>query len=280
MIINRNYGLPGFVNEKTLLFVCSYSGNTEETLSAYQEGRARKAKIVTLTSDGKLKDLASQNDLPCLLVPPGQPPRSALGYLFFPALTALSKMGLIEDKAKQIEEAVRLLFKLKDEALGPQITTLNNKAKRLAENLYNKFPLIYTSTGFFETVAARWRAQLAENSKTLSSSHLVPEMNHNEIVGWEFPPQMLGEFAVVMLRDKSEHEKIKKRFEITKSIIKQKAHGLFEVWSQGDGLLARIFFLIYMGDYVSFYLAILNGIDPTPVEKIDYLKKQLTEQES
>jgi len=144
--------------------------------------------------------------------------------------------------------------------------------------LYGKFPLIYAAADFIDVVALRWRGQLAENSKTLASHHLFPELNHNEIVGWEFPERLLKDSVVVILRDEEDHARIKKRMDITKQIISEKADSVVEINSTGKGRLARIFSLIYIGDMVSFYLAILNGVDPTPVEKIDYLKKELAKE--
>lgn len=275
--VNRNYGLPEFVNDSSLLFVISYSGNTEETLQAYEEGLRRSCKIVVVTSDGKLARMAQRDKLPLVIIPFGLPPRAALGYLFFPALIVLSKIGVVTDKSNQIEEAIGLL-KRQGQQLGPEVKIKDNQAKALALSIQGRFPLIYGSNDFFDVVTIRWRTQLAENSKHLSSSHLFPELTHNEIVGWVNPKNLIRDFVVIILRDKADHPRIAKRMDITSGIIKERAANVIEVWSEGDGLLARIYSLVYIGDFTSFYLAILNGVDPTPVERIDFLKRELAKE--
>lgn len=162
----------------------------------------------------------------------------------------------------------------RDHILSPQIKASKNYAKRLALELKDKYVIVYAANRCIDSVVTRWRGQLAENSKALSSSHVLPEMNHNEIVGWVFPKKLLKDFVVVILRDKGEHPRVARRIEITKTIIKKKSN-MFEVRSKGNGLLSRIFYLIYFGDFVSFYLALLNGVDPTPVDTVTYLKRQL-----
>ncbi|MDO8535905.1 MAG: SIS domain-containing protein, partial [Candidatus Omnitrophota bacterium] len=146
---------------------------------------------------------------------------------------------------------------------------------KIASDIFGKFPVIYGSSDHIDAVVTRWRGQLAENSKTLSSGHLFPEMNHNEIVGWENPKKVLNECVAVILRDAADHPRISGRMVVTGKLLKKDKVKVLEISSSGKGLLARIFSLIYLGDYVSFYLAILNGIDPTPVGKITYLKKEL-----
>ncbi|MEA3328265.1 MAG: bifunctional phosphoglucose/phosphomannose isomerase [Candidatus Omnitrophota bacterium] len=274
VVINRNYSLPEFVDSSSLVFICSYSGNTEETLQAFQEGLTRKARLITVTSGGKLAVLAGKAEIPLVTIPQGLPPRAALGYSFFPGLIALSKLGIINEQSFQIKNAVAVLSRLK-EKLSPEAKTEINQAKQIALDIYGKIPLIYAANDFFDVVSYRWRTQLAENGKTLSSNHVFPELTHNEIVGWEFPQKLLKDFVVICLRDKHDHPRIAKRMDITMSILKEKAGKIIEIFSEGEELLARIFSLIYIGDFVSFYLAILNKIDPTPVDRITYLKKKL-----
>ncbi len=276
IVVNRDYSIPGFVNSDTLLIVCSYSGNTEETISAFEKGLKKKAKIVIITSGGKLKTAANEHKLPLVVIPPGLPPRAALAYSFFPALMMLAKLGIISDKSSQIERVAVLLSRLR-ERLKPELKTEDNQAKSIARDIQKGFSHIYSSTDFFGPISYRWRTQLAENSKSLSSNHVFPELTHNEIVGWEFPKNLLSDFTVIILRDKDDNPRIIKRMDITASMIRQKARKVIEVFSEGEELLSRIFSLIYIGDFVSFYLAILNGIDPTPVDRITYLKKKLAE---
>lgn len=274
ILVNRDYTLPKFVGKDTLFFACSYSGDTEETLSSYEEAKRRGAKIIALSSGGKLEAEAKDDGVPFISIPKGYPPRTALGYSFFPPLVVLSKFGFVPDKEEDINEAISGMTNSRDHILSPQIKASKNYAKRLALELKDKYVIVYAANRYIDSVVTRWRGQLAENSKALSSSHVLPEMNHNEIVGWVFPKKLLKDFVVVILRDKGEHPRVARRIEITKTIIKKKSN-IIEVRSKGNGLLSRIFYLIYFGDFVSFYLAILNGVDPTPVDTVTYLKRQL-----
>jgi glucose/mannose-6-phosphate isomerase len=276
--INRDYTLPGFVDRQCLVILTSYSGNTEETLSAYRQAQERQSKIIVLSSGGQLTDLAKKDGHPCFLIPTGFPPRAALGFLCFPVLTILSRLGLIDDQQRQVEETAAVLEKMQRDSLGCQVKTESNPAKRLAGQLWGNFCVIYASGAHLGAVASRWRGELAENSKTLASVHVLPEMNHNEIVGWQYPHKVLKNFIAIFLKDKDDHPQVKKRIEISKEILLREAVGLQEFSSVGEGLLARTFSLIYLGDYTSFYLAILNDEDPTPVKRIDYLKGRLKEQ--
>ncbi len=275
IIVNRNYTLPEFVDKSTLLFACSYSGDTEETISAYKEGIRKKSRIIVLTSGGSLKGMAERNGIPCLIIPQGMPPRGALGYSSIPLIALLSKAGLTGEKDAAILESARVMGRLCKEELSPEVDTVENIAKSIAIRLYNKIPVIYGSSDHTDVAVTRWRGQLAENAKCLSSSHLFPEMNHNEIVGWEYPKNLLKGLVIILLRDTEDNPRIKKRMDITGGMLRKKSNGIIEVCSRGNGFLSRLFSLIYIGDFVSFYLAILNRVDPTPVERIKYLKKEL-----
>lgn len=275
IIVNRDYTLPAFVDNKTLLVISSYSGNTEETLSAYDEGRKRGAIIVAITTNGKLKELAEKDGVPYILIPKGLPPRCALGYSSIPVLILFSKLGIISDKTKDIEEASKTLAEMKDKMLSPYIEDSNNESKRIASELVDKYAILYGANQYTDIVVTRWRGQLAENSKAISSTHVFPEMNHNEIVGWENPKKLMKDLVVVILRGKDDHPRVAKRMDISIDIIKKENVKIIEVFSKGESLLSRIFSLIYIGDFVSFYLAILNDVDPTPVENVMYLKDKL-----
>ncbi|MCM8797252.1 MAG: bifunctional phosphoglucose/phosphomannose isomerase [Candidatus Omnitrophica bacterium] len=271
----REYVLPGYIDSSTLLFVASYSGNTEETLSAYAEAKRKGATIIALSSGGKLKEQAQADNITFIEIPRGLPPRCALGYQGIIPLVVLSRLGIIKEIDSELKETIRVLEELRNLRLRPQIGLKDNIAKSLAVKLVNKFAVIYSASVYFEICATRIRAQLAENSKALSSSHVFPEMNHNEIVGWEQPRRLFKDFIVVMLRDKDMHPRVSRRMEITADILRREGVKVIELWSQGDGLLTRIFSLVYTGDFVSYYLAILYGIDPTPVDRVTYLKNQL-----
>lgn len=276
VVVCRNYKLPDFVGKNTLLFCASYSGNTEETLSSFEDGLKRGAGIVTMGSGGKLKEGSLKNSFNHIDIPSGFPPRTAVGYMSVTVLAILTKMGFIEDKEKEVTQLCSALSDLRDKEVGIDVATSKNISKQLATKLRNKYCVIYGTSDTSEAVAIRWRGQIAENSKTLSSSHVLPEMNHNEIVGWEFPKDVLREIKVIMFRDKNDHPRTQKRIDVSKAIIKKSGAEVIELERKDSSVLARLFSLIYIGDFVSFYLAILNDINPTPVKQVDYLKGKLS----
>ena len=275
IFVSRDYTLPRFVGKDTLFFACSYSGDTEETLSSYAEARQKGAKIIAITSGGKLEVLAKEDKVPVIYIPGGNPPRSALGYSFFSWLDVLHKFGFIDDRTGDVEETIADMKEFRDSAIGPGVPSSKNIAKKIAGELSGKYAIIYGANKHIDSIVVRWRGQLAENAKTLASTHVFPELNHNETVGWEGPKKLLKDFTVVILRDESEHPRVAKRIEITKTMI-EKESKVIELQSKGRNLLSRMFNLINTGDFVSCYLAILNGVDPTPVERIAYLKKELS----
>ena len=275
-IVNRDYLIPGFVDAKTLLFASSYSGNTEETISAYKCAREKKARIIVITSGGELEKLAKKDGYPIINIPSGMPPRCAVGYSFVPVLIAISKIGLVNGKEKDIDEAVDVIVNLRDKSVGPDISLKENEAKEVASILFGRFCAIYGWSKNLDCAVTRWRNQFCENSKALATSHFLPEMNHNEIMGFSHPASVLKNTVVIFLRDEDDHARVKYRIEITKSIMKKQVHKIIEVNSKGDSLISRICSLIYIGDFASFYLAVLNKEDPTPVDEISYLKKELS----
>lgn len=275
ILVNRNYTLPNFVGKGSIVITSSYSGNTEETLSAYKDALARRAKIIAITSGGELRTRAEADGVPVLVIPGGLPPRCALGYSSLTLLSILSKIGVVSDKSKDIDRAIALLQHMKGKSLGYDVAFKKNIAKRIAGRLYDKYPVIYSGQDHVDAVVTRWRGEFSENSKHLSSGAVIPEMNHNEIVGWDNPKSILKNFMVVILRDSGDHPRNSKRIDVTKKMIRSLRVGLLEVKSVGDGLLERMFSLVYIGDFVSFYLAILNKRDPTPVERIAYFKSEL-----
>ncbi|OGW76034.1 MAG: bifunctional phosphoglucose/phosphomannose isomerase [Omnitrophica bacterium RBG_13_46_9] len=274
IFVNRNYTLPKFVDKDSLVFAVSYSGNTEETLSAYAEAKKRRANVIVITSGGKLEELALKNGDMLIVIPKGYPPRCALGYIFIPSLIMLSKLGFVKDKSDEIRKVADLLDGMQKKKLSPGIKGGANISKEIAKKIHNKFPVIYAAERM-EGIATRWRGEFAENSKTLSSAHLFPEMNHNEIVGWMNPGALLKDFIAIVLRDKDDLAKVKKRMDITCAILKKEGFHVLEVENRVETLLGRMLSLIYIGDFASFYLAVLNRVEPTPVARITYLKKQL-----
>ncbi len=273
VIVNRHYYFPEFVGKNTLVIISSYSGNTEETTASYKNAIKRKAKIFCITSGGEVEKLAIKHNHPYIKIPGGFPPRAALGYSFFPTLIALSKLGFIKDQKKEIKETLALLNTLS--ARYSNHDAADNLALNLASKLNGKLPLIYSAADKFDTVNTRWRGQITENAKTLAFGHVFPELNHNEIVGWEVLKDIMKNIHVVILRDKDDYKRIQLRMDVTKGIINDLADGVTEIYSGGKSLLARMFSLLYLADWLSFYLAMLNGVDPSPVKKIDFLKEEL-----
>jgi glucose/mannose-6-phosphate isomerase len=272
-LVNRTYTLPAFVGRTTLVIVSSYSGNTEETNAAHREAIKRKAKVLCISSNGTTEKLAKSKRTPLIRIPAGLPPRAALGYSFFPLLIALERLGFVRSKTRSIRETLALLDEKSGEYGNPDPAT--NRALQLAQQLHGRMGVVYSSTERFDAVATRWRGQMAENGKSLMFGNVLPEMNHNELVGWKVLAEQMREMQVVFLRDKDDHRRIQVRMDITKGIISEYTSRITEVWSEGDSLLARMFSLVHLGDWVSFYLAILHGQDPTPVAVIDHLKSEL-----
>jgi glucose/mannose-6-phosphate isomerase len=271
--VNRHYTLPEFVGTNTLVIISSYSGNTEETISAQKEATKRKAKILCISTGGAVTEFARKHRQPCIKTPGGLQPRAALGYSFFPLLVALAKSGFVKSKDKDFKETLALLTAKALEYGNPESN--NNAPLELAAKLKGRLPVLYSSSHQLDAVNLRWRGQIEENAKQLAYGNLLPEMNHNELVGWNMLKELLAKTHVVFLRDKGEHPRVSVREEITKKIVSQYSSGVSEVWSEGKSLLARMFSLIQFGDWMSFYLAILNNQDPTPVKAIDHLKSEL-----
>lgn len=281
--VNRNYSIPGFVNKHTLFIATSYSGNTEETLAAFESAVERKAKAVAITSGGKLKAYCKENEdkgVLCLLIPELKTnkgeriqPRCAFGYLFIPLVVFLSKINLVGDQGSSLDAAIEQLSDTMKE-LSPDKPAKDNEAKQIAQLAYSKQPVIYASQKY-DAVAMRWKAQFNENSEVMAFYNVIPEMNHNEIVGWGLPRDMTRRSLVIMLKDEGDDERINKRIDITRRLIAEEGAHVIPVEPQGDSLLARSLYFIYLGDFASYYLAILNGIDPTPVKRIEQLKRDM-----
>jgi glucose/mannose-6-phosphate isomerase len=280
VIVNRHYFLPAFVDSSTLLIISSYSGDTEETIAVHADAVKRGAKIVCISANGEIAKRARALKQPLITIPGGLPPRTALGYSFMPMLAVLEYMKFIPSQQRFIEETVAML-RLFAKLFGGD-SVKNNPALMIAQRLHGKLPVVYSSADRFDVVNIRWRGQISENAKTLAYGHVVPEMNHNEFVGWsrEFhkgnTPDKLGKsIGVVLLRDREDYARVQMRFEVMKRIIAPLAGDLIEVKSEGKSLLTRMFYLIHLGDWVSYHLAKLNNVDPTPVKVIDYLKDEL-----
>jgi len=278
IMVFREYTLPEYIDNSTLVFISSYSGNTEETLNAYVSAKKRSPHLVAISSGGILEEYAQKDKITFIPIPRGLPPRCALGYLSIIPLCLLARLGLLKRIKASIHQMVCVLEDLRDKTLNPYIGKKDNLAKYIASKLFNRFIIIYSTSLHFDVVVTRLRSQLNENAKTLASSHLFPEMNHNEIVGWQNPKRLFKNFVVIMLKDKDMPSRLLRRMEITQEIIKKEGACLIEVWSRGKDLLSKLFSLIYIGDFISYYLAMLYKVDPTPVDRVTYLKKKLAEE--
>lgn len=276
LVVNRDYVLPAFVGPDSLVFAVSYSGNTEETISAYAEARSRGAQVIVVTTGGKLGEMTAQDGYPVVKVPAGLVPRAASGYLFAPTALILEGMGLLPGVRAELEETVAVL-RSRRRNLEPAKPAPENEARAIAAVLKDSIPVIWGSSSTTEIAAMRWKGQINENAKSPAYFNVFPELNHNEIVGFEVPEDVLRRTAVVVLRDGNDHERVKKRIEITREIISSRVKSVTEVHSRGNSFLARLYSLIYVGDYASVYLAMEYGVNPTPVKIIDYLKAKMAE---
>lgn len=273
----RDYKAPCFVDKHSMVFATSYSGNTEETLSFYEEAKERGAAIVNITSGGKLEEMAVRDGLPVISIPAGLAPRAATGYLFLPTVLILEQMGLLQEIHHEVDELVDCLKEMRSK-LKPDSPVEKNPAKKLALSFKNHIPLVWGASSTTEVVAQRWKGQINENAKAPAFWNVFPELNHNEIVGFEVPEKALSRLWIVFLQDKYDHPRVKKRMDITRAVVEKSVGGVSDVHSVGEGLLARMYSLIYTGDFASVYLAMLYGINPGPVKAIDYLKKELAKQ--
>jgi glucose/mannose-6-phosphate isomerase len=273
IIVHRGYTLPAFVTSQTLFVAVSYSGNTEETLLSVESAFAQGANILAVTSGGKLGAFVEAHNLPCVIIPAGQPPRASLGYLLMPILSVLARLGFVRDLDFQsdLEETVALLAQLGGD-FHPDAP--ESQPKRLAQALHGKLPIIYTPQEL-EAIAMRWKGQMNENSKSLAYYSVYPEMNHNEIEGWKHPSVLTQQCHVIQLRDPIAPSQTQRRMDITAELIQPHTAGITQVYSVGKSLLARLLSLVAIGDWASFYLAILYEQNPTPVGRIEELKRRL-----
>ncbi|MDA1196925.1 MAG: bifunctional phosphoglucose/phosphomannose isomerase [Nanoarchaeota archaeon] len=256
----RDYVVPEFVDQYTLVVAISYSGNTEETLSAFADAKERGATLVAITSGGQLAGKCQK----VIRVPGDLQPRAALGYLFFSLLGLLYNSSIIEVFNDDINEMLHILGDPK---------ALEEKGEEIAKRLYGTIPVVYSSASF-SAIAKRWQTQINENAKYAAFHSTFSEMNHNEINS--FMHMEKGTFSSIILKDRKDHRAVKRRMSICKEVMEKKTE-VIEIDILGSSLLARMMYAVHLADYVSYHLALRERIDPTPVEVIEWLKKQLVE---
>ncbi len=260
----KDYSIPNFVNEYTLVIANSYSGNTEETLYALEKCQSRGAEIAVITSGGKLKIIAEENNYNHIIIPGNHPPRAMFGYAFTELFFMLNHYGIIDDTFKNdFENTITLLDTEKKD--------IQKQAMELAKKMYKKTPVIYVANGF-EGVAVRFRQQLNENSKMLAWHNVIPEMNHNELLGWR---TNVNDLAVVYFRNKYDYKRNQIRMDINKKVIAKYTENITEIWSKGDTVLANSLYHINLGDWVSWYLSEMNNVDAIEIDVINFLKGEL-----
>ncbi len=264
-VVGKGYEIPNFVGKNTLVIISSYSGNTEETLNALELAIPTGAKIVCVTSGGKIAAKAKELNLDCVILPSGWPsPRACLGFSLTQQLFILNKLKLISNKIiKQLDGAISLLEKNQ--------TALNKEGEKIAGKMLGFIPVIYT-TDRMESVAVRFRQQINENSKLLCWHHVVPEQNHNELVGWQGGDK---KFLVIYFRSKDDYARNSMRININKKIIGEYTPHIIELWSKGRNLVEQMMYLVHLGDFISCHLCDLRGMDSIEIKVIDYLKSEL-----
>ena len=273
--VHRDYGLPTLVDESTLVIASSYSGNTEETLSAFSESLKTPARKLVITSGGKLKHLAEKQRIPVFVIDYQAPPRAAFPYSFIPLVGVFQRLDLLADKSADVREVVDILSKLSTDLI--EIKPLaSNPAKQLAAKLRGRVAVIYGAETLSE-VARRWKAEFNENSKTWAFSENFPELNHNAVVGYEFPPEAKERLFVILLYSASLHPRNLLRYQVTAKLLAKAGITCEFAEAKGKSTLAQIMSLVLLGEYASFYLSMLNEVDPTSTDAIDFVKQYLAE---
>ena len=265
ILVSKDYTIPAFVNAKTIVIACSYSGNTEETLEALDAAIESGAQIMCITSGGKLLEMANENGWPHIQIPGGYPPRSAFGFSSVQLFRLAECLNLVSSNWKaEMTSAMEMIERNQEE--------ISNSGRDLAEQLEGKLPIIYSSN-WLEGVGIRWRQQINENAKMLCWHHCYPEMNHNELVGWRNSDEKL---AVLMLKSNLDHSRVAKRMELSETIYRKYTPNVHVINPEGSTSIEQAIFLIHLGDWMSVHLADLRDSDSTEVKVIDWLKGELS----
>jgi glucose/mannose-6-phosphate isomerase len=273
-VVNRGYDLPAWANSSTLIICSSYSGNTEETISILEEAKSLGAKVIGITTGGLLESLCKNYSFDFVNIPSGLQPRAALAFSFIPLLYILKKTSLINVEVRDWLESSVDLIKSKREEYSQDKE--NNPVYQLANKLYNKLPIIYADSTSLETVAVRLKGQICENSKILAYHSIYPEMNHNEIVGWENNEEFFSNYYVLWLMDDEMNSRNKSRKNIISEILSDLNVSQQEIKVDGNSFKERFLLLIHYGDWLSYWCAILHNTDPSPVKNIQTLKDKLS----
>jgi glucose/mannose-6-phosphate isomerase len=274
VFVHKDYGLPRFVDSDTLVLAVSYSGTTEETIAAFHEARRRKAKVFGISSGDQLLTLLKQNKVPCFAPPAGRTTRESFGYLLFSMIKVLEKSDYIPDQDPNNAATISLLEDLAL-AYAPEVPTNSNEAKRIATRLHNRIPVLYASADITDVVGLRWKQQINENSKVFAQLEIFPEATHNQLAAIANPFGMERELCAVILRNKHERPELSRRIDATREVLASRGIDIVEHRATGTTLMANLVSQSYLGDFVSLYLAVLNGVDPTPTIGMSELKKKL-----
>lgn len=273
----RQYDLPPYVDSRTLIIASSFSGNTEEMLSAFDQTLATPAKKLALTTGGKLLTTARANGVPTFMYEFKGEPRASLGWGLMPLFAVSAKLGLMQGVEKDVHEAISTMQRLQD-SIGVDVPTATNPAKQISQALHEKLPVIY-GAGPLTEVAHRWKTQINESSKAWCFYEELPEIHHNAIVGYELPRGIANDTVVVLLRSTSLiHHRVQLRYDFTRELLQKAGVDVHSVNATGECALAQMLSLILFGDYVSGYLALLYGVDPTPTTVIEQLRNWLAGQ--
>ncbi|MEO8293035.1 MAG: bifunctional phosphoglucose/phosphomannose isomerase [Actinomycetota bacterium] len=272
--VNRGPVLPAYCGPHTLVIASSYSGGTAETLACFREAVSRGCRVIALASGGSMASEALAAGYAVVSAPPGFMPRAALGHIAFGAIGALEAVGLIPRAAADVEAAVTELTALAAR-LSPDVPRASNDAKELAWQIGDRVPVIWGAEGLGAVAAARWKTQFNENAKIPAWSSSLPELDHNEVVGWA--PSAGDPFMVIALRHDDEHPDVSARFPLSLDIAREAGAVTAEEWAAGRTALTRLFSLILMGDFTSTYLGVLRGADPSPIAAIVRLKAALAQ---
>ena len=273
-VISRDYQVPAFISDKTVFIASSYSGNTEETLSALEQAEAAGAYIVVIAAGGKLVEIAHKKNYPLALLPRVSQPRYAALYSFKAIVTILARLQLVDNEGvmKSIEEASQMLQSATAN-WRPDVATNKNIAKQLALEVIGKSVVMYGGPLTYPA-AYKWKISFNENAKNVAWVNQYPEFNHNEFIGWTSHPRDKM-YAVIDLRSSFEHAQVQKRFEVSARLLSGRRPAPHVVQAEGDTVLEQLLWLIALGDFVSLYTALLNGLNPTPIDLIEKLKKEL-----